>query len=380
MRNQHRGCLQRTMTYAEVMLALLALSSMALAQNEVRALYDASSSIGTNVAGIRTFAAPVARLDFASASDEELALYGFPPRPNEQTEAEAYKSWAKAMAASQSRWSGELKHTGLYSIPARRTNPPALAAVSATPGTLYSLNWSGVVNTNTLTKYNSKSSFYSIISEFNVPAVNQPVGSCDGGWDWEVSWNGIDGYQDQNALLQGGSWSAVYCTGGRSQASYYAWVEWYPAYDAIQEFTVYPGDDMYVETWNTSATQGYVYLLDETTGVYGTYALTPKGGAGLVGNSAEYVVERPCCRAANTFYPLANYVWDFWANSYAYTFTAYSKGAATAYYPGSAAKTTFLLYMTDDKATQVISSPAAQGKYGIFFQTENCAAFGGCTP
>jgi hypothetical protein len=362
-----------------VCIAIIAMltTTLVLAQDreKLAAIYDAASTVPTNIEGIRTFNAPPKDFDPINAPDEELASYGFPPRPNKESDPNSFAKWAKAMAASKMRWNGELKHTGLYSRPAARASTPATA--SAGTGTDYFYNWSGYVNTNTLTKYNSKTSFYYIVSDFNVPAVNPP--SCDGGWDWEVSWNGIDGDLDQNALLQGGSSSAVYCSGGSKSWSYYAWVEWWPAYDIIEEFGVNVGDDMYVETWDTSATQGYVYLVDETTGAAGVYGLTPNGGAGLIGNTAEYIVERPCCRSGH-YYPLPNYVWDFWANSWAYNFTQSENGLPTPYYPGSTSPTTYRAFMVNDQDSETISAPTAQGKYGIFFEAEGCTTSGGCVP
>jgi hypothetical protein len=263
-------------------------------------------------------------------------------------------------------------------MPARPAHAPSGAGESAGPVVDYYYNWSGFVNTNTLTKYNSKSSFYTVYSAFNVPWVSQASDTCDGGWDWEVSWNGIDGNQDQNALLQGGSSSEAYCSGGSHSYEYYAWIEWWPSYDILEEFYVNPGDDMYVATYDTSATQGYVYLADVTQGIYSTYGIQPKPGQpGLIGNSAEYIVERPCCLSGN-YYPLPNYVSDFWAESEAYTFTGIDKG--TPVYPGSTANSTLLINMVDDQDNHVISYPQAQGKYGVFFQADGCAVVGGCTP
>jgi hypothetical protein len=374
-----RKRMKRSAGFVVIAIAAMLTTTLALAENrdKLGAIYDAASTVRTNIEGIRTFSAPPAGFDPINAPDEELATYGFPPRPNKESNPKSFANWTKAMAASKARWNGELKHTGLYSRPADRASAPAGA--SATASTTYYYNWSGFVNTNTLTNYNTNTSFYYVISEFNVPTVNPPSGSCDGGWDWEVSWNGIDGNQDQNALLQGGSSSAAYCSGTTKEWSYYAWVEWWPAYDIIEEFPVNPGDDMYVETWDTSATQGYVYLVDETTGVSGIYGLTPDGGAGLIGNSAEYIVERPCCRSGH-YYPLANYVWDFWANSWAYDFIAYDDGKTTPYYPGSTSSATLLVDMVNDEDSEVISAPTAQGKYGVFFEAEGCTLSGGCTP
>jgi hypothetical protein len=370
----------------------LAFSFTALAaaqDNAVRGAYDASATVPTNVPGIRTFNAPPPGFNPLAASDEELATYGFPPRPDRQVDAEHYAKWAKAIASAKNRWNGELEVTDLWSKAARPAQAPAGAsAVSAGPSTGYFFNWSGFINTNTLKKYSTTSSFYFVVSDFNVPIAQQAFNSdgfeasniCDGGWDLEVSWNGIDGDLDGSALLQGGTLSGAYCNAGTTATAYYAWIEWWPSYPIIGEFNVNPGDDFFVETWDTSAKQGYVFLEDLTTQTYGTYGISPKSGQpGLIGNSAEYVVERPCCRGGD-FYPLANYVQDFWSTSYAYNFYDADHGIATPFYPGSTAASTVLANMVDDADDKVISSPEAQGKYGIFFQDEKCAEYGGCVP
>jgi hypothetical protein len=73
---------------------------------------------------------------------------------------------------------------------------------------------------------------------------------------------------------------------------------------------------MYVESYSPLGgfNEGFVYIEDMTTLTYGTYGLTYVTGPPLVGNSADYIVEHPCCRGSN-LYTLANYVWSFWANS-----------------------------------------------------------------
>ncbi|HMD84162.1 MAG TPA: G1 family glutamic endopeptidase, partial [Terriglobia bacterium] len=196
-------------------------------------------------------------------------------------------------------------------------------------------------------------------------------------------WNGIDGDLDGNALLQGGTLSGVSCSNPYGwpliSTSYYAWLEWWPAYPIIATFDVNPGDDFFVETYDTTATQGYVWLEDETLGISAIFGITSSGGPGLIGNSAEYIVERPCCIGSNSF-PLANYVQNFWVNSDAETFYEYAKGLATPWYPGSTLTNNVLAIMVDDSDTHNISVPQALGKYGIFFQAESCAYSGGCTP
>src|SRR5580704_1382701 len=384
--------MRRSMKFVVAVTAVLTmglgLAVVATAQTDretMGAVYEASAAIETNIAGVYTFPAPPTGFNPLNATDTELASYGFPPRPSKVEDPLNYSQWVRAMGAAKVRWNGKLRDMGASNGPAKPAHAPEGAApaaegTSATPGTTYYYNWSGIANTNKNTKWKASTSFYYVISSFNVPAVQPPFGTCDGGYDWEVSWNGIDGFSNGD-VLQGGSSSQVYCSGGSVSKYYCGWVEWYPSYPILCEFNVNPGDDFYVESYSPSGgyNTGYVYIEDETTLQYGTYSLAWLNGPALVGNSAEYIVERPCCRSGND-YPLANYIWDFWANSYAYDFTQYNKGTATTFYPGSTTATTYLINMVDDLDDQVISVPAAQGKYGLFFYNTGCAYTGGCTP
>jgi hypothetical protein len=280
--------------------------------------------VPTNIPGVTTFAAPPAGFDAVHASDEALAAYGLPPRPDATGAPDAYAKWKRAMLTPAKRFTGPLRDMKMTSTNAKFGPAPKLSAgTTGSPTSASSYNWSGVVNTVPgLSSWSSKKSFYYVVSEFNVPVGRQSPESCDGGWDYEVSWNGIDGWSNGD-VLQGGSLTAAYCSGSTTSTYYCGWVEWYPSYDILCEFGVNPGDDMYVETYDTSATNGYVFIEDETLGVYGTYNLQPTETPYLVGNSAEYIVERPCCD--NGYYDtLADYVMDFWADDYAYTFSTYN--------------------------------------------------------
>ena len=200
--------------------------------------------------------------------------------------------------------------------------------------------------------------------------------------DIQVAWNGIDGLSNAT-VLQGGSESVASCSGGYDEFVLLRLDQnGTPAYGIVCVIDApTPGDDLFVQTENlTGGTNPQVVCVtDETLNTGGCFSLTWKSGPGLVGNSAEYIVERPCCVGPNEF-PLANYVYDFWADSFAYDFINFSKNQTTPYYPGSTAATTFLISMVNDQDSEVISTAAAQGKNGIFFNDENCALDGGCTP
>ena len=374
-------------------------STLAGAQSEAaRAVYEGSATVPTNVEGIHTFSAPPANFNPLTASEEALATYGFPPRPDKITDASGFAKWNKAMSTPTKRWSGELKTRHFQNMPMKEAKAPAGVqlnpSVGHTASTGLSFNWSGIVNTNKLTKYNPNSSFYYIFSEFNVPVAQQAFNGnggniCDGGWDIASIWNGIDGFGSAD-VLQGGVDSAMYCNGKTKQPFYETWIEWFPA-GSVYEYAVNPGDDMYVETWNTSSTTGFVWIEDLTLQISAIYSLTAPAGTQLIGNSAEFVVERPCCVTAPNGsvvnYPLTNYIADFWDYSGDYTFHN------TLGYPGSTSATTFVLSMVDDADDQVISVPngitpedqgqsltpaGLGGKFSIFFQNENCAYLGGC--
>lgn len=359
-----------------VLIVATGLTTVAMAQSDAaRLIYESAATVKTNIPGIHMFPAPPAGFEALKATDETLAAYGLPPRPDPQANAKGYAMWARAMRGARNRANPELKlHPEASSHPMMPARNPAGTQSNATAAPTYatSYNWSGVANTNSLTKWNAKTSFYNVYSEFNVPVVQQAFDVCDGGYDWEVTWNGIDGWKN-GTVLQGGSSSQAYCKSNKPKQTYYAWVEWYPSYPIVEVFSVNPGDDIYVETYSTSGgcNPGYVFVEDETTLAYGTYEIYWETGPCLVGSSAEIIAERP--GYSGGLYPLANYIWDF-ALSWDYNL----KG--TEFGPGATTPTTFVIDMIDDGDTQIISYVEQEGKYSVWFWDTGCAYTGGCTP
>src|SRR6201996_3195801 len=92
------------------------------------------------------------------ASDEELARFGFPPRPDPQEHPEANATWQKAMKASHHRITPELQMMHGSHGPARG------ASVKETNTT--SSNWSGSVDLDGASSYNSNTSAYYIVAEY----------------------------------------------------------------------------------------------------------------------------------------------------------------------------------------------------------------------
>ena len=127
------------------------------------------------------------------------------------------------------------------------------------------------------------------------------------------------------------------------------------------------------------SSEQFVFVEDITQQWSGTFGLIYQTGPGLVGSSAEYIVERPCCNGSN-YFPLANYVFEFMGYNYAFD------GKGTLFYPGNASATTAIITMLADDGATDISTPLIYGtagnagRYSIMLEDENCAYSGGCTP
>jgi hypothetical protein len=274
------------------------------------------NELATNVAGATTIAAPPEGFDAVTASEADLEYYGFPPRPEEATAPKAYASWKSAMVASKKRIVPTLQVTNVFHGPARaKAGTPKAAS-----NTLEFYNWSGYVNYDGAQSYGS-SSYYFLYADFVVPVARQAFGVCTGSWDYESSWVGIDGY-GSNDVLQAGIEADAYCNGSITASYYSPWFEWFPNGETrITNLAIAPGDDYFVEVWNTSATAGHAYLVNRNTNTYVIVNFTAPSTAHFVGNSAEWVVERPTVGGA--FANLTNYIADPFWDAYAETFAGY---------------------------------------------------------
>jgi hypothetical protein len=408
MQNHNWRFVNRAIAVATVTVLVASFTTLAAAQREddatVRSLFASAQRVQTSVKGVTIFAAPPSGFNPLTATNRELLSYGLPQRPDASADPKALEHWQRGMSALQSCYqhsqptvAGRSTSTGAQSC--RATDVTALSASSLpmVPGhrpvsanadgttAAGSLNWSGIAQTNKLTKWNNNTSFTEVESVWNLPVANHPFGNIpcsDGPW-WEVTWNGIDGFSNGD-VVQGGSssyWDGGGCSGS---VQTYAWVEWAPSYSILSiNNTANAGDDMWVITYGTAGTaEQTVFVEDITQQWSGTFGLVYQSGPGLVGSSAEYIVERPCCAGSGNYYPLGNYVYEFFDYSFAYD------GKGTQFYPGSASAATNIITMEADEAAdyQDISRPyyygtgGNQGKYSIWMADEGCANSGGCAP
>ncbi len=308
--------------------------------------------LATNLAGATTAIAAPDGFNPVEASDLELSLYGFPPRPDASAEPKAFAAWSKAMRGSKTKVMPRLEQTNIFHGPAKNITRPQISETTATTST----NWSGVVDFSGATSYNSTSTYYYIYSDYVVPTAEQASGTCTGGWEYSSSWVGIDGYGSGD-VLQAGTESDAYCSGSSKSTYYSAWYEWYPYGEVrVTSVPVTAGDDIFVEVWHTSSTQGYGYVVNMNSGQYFDIGFTAYPGYPLVGNSAEWVVERPSVGGGVA--TLTNYIQDvFWsAGAYTEAGTFFAPSNSNAY------------LVTMKNGSTVLSFPTVIGPDAILFQ------------
>ena len=367
---------------------LFSLTTLAPAESEaVRAIYVSAANVPTNIAGIRTYAEPPKGFNPVTATDVELATYGFPPRPDKQADPDRYKSWEQVVALAKIRWNGELKPvpgTEHVTIPAMSSPLPEAVHPETGPQSQSNVNAAGVILTNKLTKWNDKTSFYVASSVMSVSRAQLPFDFTTCTYDYkEFSFAGIDSSSILDGTtytltpgLQGGVYGDVPCGGGTAGTPFY-FAEFGWGYPLSRGFAINAGDVFwaYVEAYGGSS-DASVYLEDLTTNMYATYSVpTP----GIIGHNAGWLVFRPCCTAASNPFPLANTAEVFFDEASALN------GNNIVFFPGSQASSTLILTMMGDGSDGEIEEVnqgigGDEGKFALSFDTLGCAYYGGCTP
>jgi hypothetical protein len=375
-----------TLIAAVFAMTFSSVNSASAQTNQLRQTYALAANVSTNVSGIYTYPEPPSNFKPLIATDEELAAYGFPARPDKLANPQHYQLWERVVLAAKKRWNGELKALPISTQ--RMTQPPPLSRQAVEPNPMLpstpeTYNWSGVALTNTLTKFSPANSFTDIFSIISVPTSQLPFGAPCNDFYYQQSWMGLDGFTKitgvepgaGKATLIGGVVSYAVC--GPS-ASYSMMFGWEPVYFQ-QTFAVHPGDIVYAEVQAPAGgtNPSYMFLEDLTTLTYSSYSIPVPSGVHFVGNSAQWIVERYCCRNSGYPYPLANTIGTFFDGG------AAIKGNGTYFYPGSQAASTSVITMVDDSGSDIIElvnqgSSGYEGQHAILFQTTGCAYTGGC--
>jgi Peptidase A4 family len=315
---------------------------------------------------------PPAGFSPLAASDQDLADYGFPPKPDPQSAPKAYAKWRMLVSVPRAA-NPQLIQTNIYNRPAQRVSTGKTLSngiVSVTSG-----NWSGYAAVGPTGTFTPNSSF--VYQQWIVPVAEQAHGVCNGFWDYSSQWPGFDGFGSSD-VLQGGTEVDAYCApdpvgASNIQNSFYsAWIEWYPFPETrVSAPPVQPGNFMVGEVWyTTSAPSGHVYLANYTLYTSASYAFNPPSGTTFAGNSAEWIMERP--RVNGGLADLTNYngLADSFNVDYAYNTHSYFYPAAVP-----SGSTDYAITMTcppwnpssSCTSTTAISTPFLYDTYALWF-------------
>jgi hypothetical protein len=136
--------------------------------------------VPTNIPGVHTYAEPPKAFNPVTATDVDLATYGFPSRPDKQADPDDYAVWERAMKRARIRWNGELKPlpSSGHGMTSSGSSPGPDAVQSQTtttgPQQITTLDASGIILTNKQTSFN-KNSFNQIGTLMTVPTVEAPI-------------------------------------------------------------------------------------------------------------------------------------------------------------------------------------------------------------
>ena len=343
-------------------LALCGASSLALASATPPP--ESVAIDQTNVQGMVSPPPPPANFNPLLASDAEIEQYGFPPRPDAQSEPDQYRHWQRLVSVPRVA-NPKLQQTTIYNGPAQALSAGATLHNGAVSKT--STNWSGYAvsgKNGTFAKNNS-----AIYAEWIVPIAQQPFGICSGIWNYSSQWIGFDGYNSGD-VLQAGTEADAICSGGITESYYSSWIEWYPYSETrVGAPVAEAGDLMGSEVWFTTASPyGHAYLANYTLNQADTYTFNPPPGTTYVGESAEWIEERPGL-GGGVLADLTNYVADPFNDNYA-------TNGKSKFYPSKSAGGTKRIAIrmvcppwstSACTSTTVISTPYLSGLDTIWF-------------
>jgi hypothetical protein len=227
--------------------------------------------------------------DPLTASDQDLLGHGLPRRPQDPRLLSDWESLVRGFARST--------FIEPEFLATDRQHGPMLRA-----GATSSVNWSGgVVRLPADPAEGAK--FYTVTARFTVPDFF-PTGLQDLPYHCSC-WIGIDWVDDASMdIVQAGVHCVVVQRGSETSALLYPWWQWWPGPETqITNLLTLPGDVMSCVISTRSATVANVLLNNNNQ--YTAFEVTPPKGTTVVGNCAEWIVERP--QIGGVASQLANY-------------------------------------------------------------------------
>jgi hypothetical protein len=228
--------------------------------------------------GVITFPVPPKGFDPITASDESLAKFGLPRRPDPKTEPGLRKLWDRALARKPTFIDPKLVEDKVWhSRPRHAWKPDQFGSLVG--------NWAGGVVQVSSLGLSPPEPANVVFAEWKVPSIN--TATTEPGTQIVGFWVGLGGYSTGN-LLQAGT--AATMTG--SSVTYWAWTEWTLAAYKTDSLTIAAGDTVSVLVCAPQPTHGFVSMLNQRTNQAISVGISdPSGSTPYDGSTVEWIIE-----------------------------------------------------------------------------------------
>lgn len=247
--------------------------------NRIDELPDGGKVYVYNIDGVENrFPMPPEGFDALTATDEQLRIYGIPPRPNKDN-ADDYLSWVEVVDGYDFKPTPEINVLRHQSDSPSSSSQTKLKSVATDTTNI----WSGYVSKLST----DDSQFYTQAQiDYIEPTISSVSGVCKNSY-----WVGIGGYYSES-LIQAG-------TETEGTGTHYAWYEYLGkhgngiAIKPIPEVSVHAGDKIHVYISFQAANNLFNwYIANSTTGEVKSALIPLDADIYFDGSSVEWIVER----------------------------------------------------------------------------------------
>lgn len=226
---------------------------------------------------ITTFAAPPSDFNPVTASNDRLALYGIPRRPDATKEPVLRQLWDRVFSKPVTFVQAQLVEDTVWrSLPHGALKKRDFGLEG---------NWAGGIIEVASLGLNPPEPANTVFAEWVVPKINTSTplsGSQTVGF-----WVGLGGW-GTSQVLQAGTAATV----NGSNVSYWAWTEWFPAGYKVANLPIEPGDTVSILVCAPESDHGYVSMMNHRTSLAISIGVSdPDGTAPYDGSSVEWVIE-----------------------------------------------------------------------------------------
>lgn len=224
-----------------------------------------------------TFPTPPKGFDPTTAPTNTLLQYGYPRRPDLQTEPVLRALWDRAMVRKPTFVQAQLVEDKVW-----RSQPHALWKKDQ-----FGLagDWAGAVVQVSSLGFSPPEPANVVFAEWKVPTI-QPK-PTEPGSQTVGFWVGLGGWGVAN-LLQAGTAATI--TG--TSVTYWTWVEWVPASYKVENLSIEAGDTVSVLVCAPETDHGFVSMMNQRTNMAISVGVSdPDGTTPYDGSTVEWIVE-----------------------------------------------------------------------------------------